>query len=225
MVIDLILNKLGVEYTQVAKKKHGKCPEITYGDLITRLINDKGLKAGRETFSEISEQTFNRMMRRIFPDTKLNGGQETWFFFLLKLVEHKYCKKCDSILPFSDFHKETGCSSIGLRNYCKKCISGKQAGNYTKYKDSHIKSYEKNRGRIRNRNAVSKRNRRLRVVPWSETEKIAEFYKNCPEGYHVDHIIPLQGKLVSGLHGLNNLQYLPAKENLAKSNKFIEELT
>lgn len=39
--------------------------------------------------------------------------------------------------------------------------------------------------------------------------------------WHVDHEIPLQGKLVSGLHVWNNLRLIPAKHNLAKNNSFV----
>lgn len=38
--------------------------------------------------------------------------------------------------------------------------------------------------------------------------------------WHVDHVIPLQGRLVSGLHTPYNLQVIPGRDNMSKSNRF-----
>ena len=38
--------------------------------------------------------------------------------------------------------------------------------------------------------------------------------------WHVDHIIPLQGKLVCGLHVWNNFAVIPAIVNLRKNNRY-----
>jgi len=51
-----------------------------------------------------------------------------------------------------------------------------------------------------------------------DKKELQEFYLNCPEGYEVDHIIPISK---GGLHCLTNLQYLTISENRKKSNKIL----
>lgn len=110
---------------------------------------------------------------------------------------------------------------------CKICRVKKNADEYKKdnTKQAHQRSYEKNKDKIKERSSLAKFSRGLRVPSWyaSQKELIEQFYEKCPEGYQVDHIIPLKGKLVSGLHVLNNLQYLTIEENLKKNNSYTIE--
>jgi len=63
--------------------------------------------------------------------------------------------------------------------------------------------------------------RLLRFPDWADEKAIYEIYENCPEGHDVDHIVPLLGKKVSGLHIPENLQYLPSYINrYVKTNKW-----
>ncbi len=56
----------------------------------------------------------------------------------------------------------------------------------------------------------------VKEISWEEKKLIGKFYKNCPEGYEVDHIIPISK---GGLHCLCNLQYLTIEDNRRKGAK------
>jgi hypothetical protein len=68
-------------------------------------------------------------------------------------------------------------------------------------------------------NAYNRAELEKRIPKGTNLDEIAYIYANCPHGYEVDHIIPLKGKNVSGLHVHGNLQYLTKEENRKKSNK------
>ena len=104
----------------------------------------------------------------------------------------------------------------------------------TKY-DPEVKqkqSESREKWRVNNRGTVSAAQARReadkanRTPPWANLRLIASLYRVAAayrrngRDVHVDHIIPLRGELVSGLHVRDNLQILDSIENMSKGNNF-----
>lgn len=66
--------------------------------------------------------------------------------------------------------------------------------------------------------------------PWAVKNQIRKLYKEARRltavtgtPHTVDHIVPLKGERVCGLHVHYNLEVTTQKENLKKGNKFVEQ--
>jgi hypothetical protein len=96
------------------------------------------------------------------------------------------------------------------------------AKNSEKHREAIRKWDALNRPR-KNEHAARRRAAQLRATPsWADADAIRAIYQKAYEmGMHVDHIVPLQGKTVCGLHVENNLQLLEPRANLRKSNKLL----
>ena len=86
----------------------------------------------------------------------------------------------------------------------------------------HKRTYrEKNMGKFA-AYAANRRAAKLNRTPaWDLHELTELIYMECPEDKTVDHVIPLQGVNVSGLHVYNNLQYLTPSQNSIKGNRYV----
>lgn len=156
----------------------------------------------------------------------------------------KTCTKCKSEKPLSEFYKRSDRDTY--HSWCKQCKhqSSKSWNERNKEKHSELnrKWYEENKehhlsnskqwyesNKHRKLETTTAREKRcvLATPTWADRELIKELYalaKKLTEQtgipHEVDHVVPLQGKNVSGLHVENNLQVISAEENRRKSNKF-----
>lgn len=152
----------------------------------------------------------------------------------------KTCCTCKELKPFIEFHKNKSLKD-GFQKRCKACVKKSASAHYKENKDRYRQNYrtwrssnlEKARELERNNfqnpsrkhkhriNQAFRRATKLKAtIPGYESE-LRQIYDNCPIGFHVDHIVPLRGKSVCGLHVPWNLQYLTPQENMKKGNKVI----
>lgn len=107
-----------------------------------------------------------------------------------------------------------------------------------KYREENlekIKEWELNNKHIIAKNSANRRARKLNATPSWLTEddkmEIIGLYFLCKMisedtgiEHHVDHIIPLKGKTVCGLHVPWNLRIITARENICKGNRLDQNI-
>ena len=149
------------------------------------------------------------------------------------------CIKCKAVLAVgininknymnkSDYNCHT-CRSVGRKASLDRLNNDKRRRDIERARQQ--KWREDHKGLMAHYCRVRELKKKQRMPAWANLEDIRKIYEECaalnkehgPNSYHVDHIIPLQGKTVSGLPVENNLQILKASDNLAKSNKYVQQ--
>jgi hypothetical protein len=151
----------------------------------------------------------------------------------------KLCNGCLIEKPFSEFHKQPH-GKYGLRGRCivclyaysKKTSAQRSRKHYQKNKEVLLEQskayYRKNTAKYFEHVLKRRDGEKQRTPLWANRLELNKIYMqrdvlNKEAGfvkYHVDHVIPLNGKLVSGLHVKENLQIILASENMSKKNRF-----
>jgi hypothetical protein len=215
ILIDRILSETGFTSTDRLKTRR----IITYSNLFHSLISNDllhNVATDLELTDDIVEKICHRYLRPIFPE---KTSASNWGNFLLGLVSYKKCRTCSEYLHYNYYchNKSTWDNKSYICQYCKAINRKKFTDDNPEY---NKQTYIDHKDEYIARAIQYKTKRNIATPPWADLVKIKEIYRTCPDGYHVDHIVPLQGELVCGLHVESNLQHLPALENRQKSNKF-----
>lgn len=214
-LVEEVCNYFNVSITDIAKPKYRHLKEYTYGELVSRILNTKVRL--REEFSEMNESTIVRTLKALFPNKPSSiRGYDKYF---LNCIKKRKCHKCNTVKHEDEFNKSKA-EADGFDSQCRVCNKKYYSDNREEILLQKQEYQQDNLSTIVAKNALRRANKQRATPVWANLEKIRTIYENCPEGYHVDHIIPLNSDLVCGLHVESNLQYLLARDNMAKGNRF-----
>jgi len=137
-------------------------------------------------------------------------------------VNDRICMQCTR-----DFHKKIRETFPEIHNQKKKASYERTKKHHLAQKQIYRQTNKAKVNALAKAYKVRKKNRIPKWVDKDHMRLIKEVYelaqvrtKHFGYLWHVDHIIPLQGELVSGLHVIENLQVIPGIENIKKKNKF-----
>jgi len=117
------------------------------------------------------------------------------------------------------YYKENGSPITGrklkpLSDEHKKKISNSLKIDLSSLSEAELLELDKKKKAANKAGVYLYRARLKNAIPEdSDLKLIKLIYENCPEGYHVDHIVALAS---GGLHHQDNLQYLEKSENCRK---------
>lgn len=143
----------------------------------------------------------------------------------------KICQNCQKTFQPKQNHPRYKYCSIKCKNAVIKATTQykqKRCEHEKKKRESNLDAYrEKDRlYYLNNKHKFFANNAKRRALvkqatpSWADLAEIQNVYLEAQYlQMHVDHIIPLRGKFVCGLHVWENLQLLSAKDNLSKGNK------
>ena len=141
------------------------------------------------------------------------------------------CKTCLSELYYENREKIRARQKEYYKNNKEKldAINIKWAAANRDKVNKNIKKWkEKNKELVYFYGATRRARKKNATPAWADMDRIKYTYAHCHwlnktfgHNMHVDHIVPLNGKNVCGLHVHTNLQIIPAEENLRKHNKLL----